>query len=396
MEGRPKLLLLVTSSAWGGAERYVSRLAASASVTFDVTVAAGSSKKFELFASLPAGVRRLEVPELRHPISPWHDLKAILVLRREIDRGGYDLVHTNSSKVGLIGALAARASKGRPPVLFTAHGWGFLERRSSLFRLALLASEKLAARFRAATIVLSEAERAVALREKLSSDEGLSVIPLGIDPDEIAFFEREEARARLAALCGSRLDRLVLGTIANAYPAKNLPALFQAFEGLATEFPDLDLAVLGDGPDMPKLRALHAALPHRDRVFLPGAVAEAARLLKGFDVFALSSTKEGSPWTVLEASLAEVPIVVTRVGALPELIDDRKTGLLVPPGDVEALRRAIADLLNDRALYQELKSGAPLIAKRRSGAAMVEATLALYRKLIARWPRSDRAATRSR
>lgn len=382
MEEKPKVVLLVTSSAWGGAERYVARLARAAMLDFDVTVAAGRSPKHELFSALPPGVRTFEIPELRQPVSPISDLLAVRTLRRLIDREGFSIIHTNSSKAGLIGALAARLSSRRPAVVYTAHGWGFLERRSAAFRLMLLLSEKIAARWRNATITLSEAERDVALRQRLATEKMLSVIPLGIDREEIAFLDHDDARARLADLCGTRLGRLVLGTVANAYPAKNLPMLFEAFERLAPDFPDLDLVVLGDGPEMPRLRALHAALPHKDRVCLPGAVQDAAALMKGFDVFVLPSTKEGLPWTILEASLSELPIVATRVGALPELIEDRRTGLLVEPGNLEALRRAIHDVLNDRTLYQELKSGAPRIAERRSGSEMTGAVLALYRSLL--------------
>ncbi|MFA5853678.1 MAG: glycosyltransferase [Patescibacteria group bacterium] len=384
MSTRQKLLFLVTSSAWGGAERYVSRLARAASAEFDVTVAAGHSPKSELFSSLPSTIRTIEIPELRQPISPISDLFAVRTLRRLIDREGYDILHTNSSKAGLLGAIAAWRSKHRPRVVYTAHGWGFLERRSALFRLTLLLSEKIAARLRTATITLSDMERDVALRNKLATRENLAVIPLGIDRDEVDFLEHDAAHARLAELCGTRLGHLVLGTIANAYPAKNLPMLFEAFEGVAAEFTNLDLVILGDGPEMPRLRTLHAALPHKDRVHLPGAIKDAATLLKGFDIFVLPSTKEGMPWTILEASLAELPIIATRVGALPELINDRQTGILVEPGDREALRRAIRDVLSDRTLYQELKSGAPRIAERRSGTVMTESVLALYRSLSRR------------
>ncbi len=384
MPTRPKLLLLVTSSAWGGAERYVARMAHAASDEFDVSVAAGHSPNRELFSALPTGVCTIEIQELQHRISPINDLLAVRALRRLIDQEGYDVVHTNSSKAGLLGALAARLSSRRPAVIYTAHGWGFLERRSALFRLTLLLSEKIASCWRNATITLSEKERDVALRMRLATEENLSIIPLGIDREEIVFLERDAARQRLAEVCGTRLDRLVLGTIANAYPAKNLPMLFEVFERLTPDFADLNLIVLGDGPEMPRLRARHAALPHKDRVCLPGAVKDAAVLMKGFDVFVLPSTKEGLPWTILEASLAELPIVATRVGALPELIEDRHTGLLVEPGNLEDLRRAIHDVLTDRTLYQELKSGAPHIAERRSGTEMARATLSLYRSLTRR------------
>lgn len=391
---RPKLLLLVTSSAWGGAERYVVRLASAASAEFDVTVAAGPSKSRELFRRLPPGVKAFELADLVRPIAPWSDLKAIRRLRRLIDEETFDLVHANSSKAGLVGALAARLSRARPRVLFTAHGWGFSERRSLPFRLAVLWSEKLAARFRAATIVLTSAERAVALAERLSSPEKLHLIPLGIDRGEIAFLDRDAARAELSRACAAPIGGRVIGAIANAYPAKDLPNLLAAFARLAPEVPDAELVVIGDGPEMPKLRALHAALPHRDRVHLPGALRDAARLLKGFDVFALSSSKEGLPWAILEASLAEVPIVATRVGALPELIEDGVTGSLVPPSDAVALSAALRAALTDSALLQKLKSGAPRIAERRSGlppvasakggSDMVASTLTLYRSLSPR------------
>lgn len=378
---RPKLLLIVTSSAWGGAEAYVLRLATAAAAAFDVTVAAGPSKSRELFRRLPSGVKAFELGDLVRPIAPWSDFKAVRRLRRLIDEEGFDLVHANSSKAGLVAALAVRLSRKRPRHVFTAHGWGFSERRGLAFRLAVLWSEKLASRWRDATVVLTGAERATALRRGLSTDERLHLIPLGIDPGEIAFLDATAARTELSRVCGARLEGRVIGTIANAYPAKDLPNLLAAFALLAPEVPDAELVVLGDGPEMPRLRELRAVHPHRARIHLPGAVTDAARLLKGFDLFALPSSKEGLPWAVLEASLAGVPVVATRVGALPEIVEDGETGLLVPPSDPAALSDALRRLLTDAALRARIENGVPRIAERRSGSMMIHATLALYRSL---------------
>ncbi len=378
---RPKLLLLVTSSAWGGAEAYVLRLAAAASAEFDVTVAAGASKTRELFRRLPRGVKAFELADLVRPIAPHRDLLAIRRLRALIDEEGFDLVHANSSKAGLVGAVAARLAKARPRVVFTAHGWGFAERRSLPFRLAVLWSEKLASRWRDATIALTRSERDAALAHRLSSPEKLHLIPLGIDPSEIAFLDRPSARAELSRICAAPLAGRVVGAIANAYPAKDLPTLLAAFERLAGRVKDAELVVLGDGPEMPALRALHASHAYRDRIHLPGAVADAARLVKGFDVFALSSSKEGMPWVILEASLAGLPIVATRVGALPELIESGETGMLVPAGDPPAFADALVSVLSDASLAARIANGAPRIAERRSGHDMLKATFALYRSL---------------
>ncbi len=383
-DAKPKLLLILTSSAWGGAERYVARLSGAAGADFDVTVAAGASKRHELFKALAAGVRAIELPELVRPIAPLQDLHALFRLRRLIDTERFDLIHANSSKAGLIATLAARLSHRRPPVVYTAHGWGFMEKRSWLFRQLVLWSERLAGCFRAATIVLTRGEYDTALRYGLSTPERLRMIPIGIDPTEMIFLDRETARKELSDRCGSALPARLIGTIANAYPSKNLPGLLEAFDALADEVSDVGLVILGDGPDMPALRASHAQLRHRDRVFLPGAMPEAARYAKGFDLFVLVSTKEGLPFAVLEASLAGIPIVATRVGALPELIQDGETGLLIPSGNAPALTAALRSVLEDRHLFQKLKNGSPRVAESRSGSAMIDATLALYRRLIPR------------
>ncbi len=396
MDAKPKLLYLITSSAWGGAERYVARLAAAARSGFDVTVAAGSSARSELFKALPNGIRTFEIPALRRPISPWNDLKAVNAVRKMIDREGYALIHSNSSKAGLIAALAVRLSKRRPALIFTAHGWGFLERRPFPFRLLMLASEKLASLWRSATIVLTETERAVALDKDLSVPARLHLIPLGIDPDEIAFLGRDAALTELSKACGVPAFERIIGTIANSYPAKNLPMLLEAFDAVAGEFPDVDLVVIGDGPKMPELLARRSGLAHRARICLPGALPDAARLLKAFDLFILPSTKEGLPWAILEASLAGVPIIATRVGALPELIEDGETGLLIPPADRERLVSAIRSVLAGQDLSQKLKSGAPRIAERRSGSSMVASTLELYQDLMRRSRRFGLDSSRSK
>jgi len=375
---RPKILYLVTSSEWGGAERYVLGLVQAALASYDVLVAAGPSKTQELFSALPPGVRTFIIPGLKSAITPLRDLDTIVDLRRLIDREGVDLVHCNSSKAGLLGALAAAFSRRHPKVVYTAHGWGFLERRSPLFRLAILASEMAVGRLRQATIVLSEAERRVARRWHLAPENRLHLIPHGLDPDEIAFLPREVARRRLSEMAGRELG-MTVGTIANAYPAKALHILIEAFTRANL---DADLVILGDGPLMDRIRAAREASPLKERIHLPGRVSQAATFLKGFDLFALSSTKEGLPFAVLEAALAGVPIVATKVGALPEMITDGEEGLLVPPGDVEALAQAFRRVFGDQELRAKLHRGAESLAARHSGAVMIRSTLAVYAEIL--------------
>jgi glycosyltransferase involved in cell wall biosynthesis len=398
-----KILFLITSGGWGGAERYVVRLAKSATAEFDVSVMSGCSAADGLLAKLPAGARGIELPLLTRDISPVNDLRAMFAVRAFIDREGIDLVHCNSTKAGLIGALAAALARRRPKVVYTAHGWAFSERRGFFFRHLMLWSERLASRFRSATIVLSEREREVALRHHLATATNVRVIPHGIDPDEIDFLTREKAReeiariaeirARSQALLGSQAPPALIGAIANAYPAKALPLLIDAFSlafGNKEAEPGTQasqaplLVIFGDGPDMELVKAARERSRIKDSVFLPGAVPDAARLLKGLDLFVLPSTKEGMPWVILEASLAGVPILAARVGAVPDMTLDGVSGELVAPGDIAALAAAMRRLMTDAARLNVLKSKADDIAARYSASKMIAATLDLYRDLLSR------------
>lgn len=390
---KPKILYLITSSGWGGAERYVARLAAAAASEFDVTVMAGTSKRFELFRALPVQVHRHEFPELKHPIAPFSDLAAILKLRKFIDRENIDILHCNSTKAGLVGALAAAFSKRKPKVVFTAHGWGFLESRSALFRAIVLWSERLASRFRQATIVLSEKERGVALRYRLSPPDRLHLVPHGLDAGEIAFMPPDQARAELGRRVGRDLkSAFVIGTVANAYPSKALPSLIETFSSAfgnkvaepgtrASQAPP-HLIIIGDGPEMSKVERARETSAAKVRVHLLGAIDDAAKLMPGFDLFVLASLKEGMPWAILEALAAGLPIVATRVGAITEMIEDGAAGLLVEPGDRTALSEALRRLHGDPDLRRKLKEGAVRSAGLRTSFAMINETLGLYRQLL--------------
>ena len=134
---------------------------------------------------------------------------------------------------------------------------------------------------------------------------------------------------------------------------------------------------------MDEVRAAREASAAKDRIHLLGAVKDASKLLEGFDLFVLASIKEGMPWAILEAAAAGIPIIATRVGAIPEMLAHGETGYLIPPGDEKALAEAMARLMTDKELYEKLRAGAPRAAAARSARGMIEKTLDLYGRLLA-------------
>jgi glycosyltransferase involved in cell wall biosynthesis len=146
-----------------------------------------------------------------------------------------------------------------------------------------------------------------------------------------------------------------LGTIGRLCEVKRQDLLIRAFRRVRARVGDAHLLIVGDGPWMGRLRELAAELDLADRVHFAGYQPRPERFLRSMDAFALSSASEGMPLVVLEAWAAGVPVVATRVGGLPELVDDGRTGLLVDFGDEDALASALGDLLVEPGLARRLR-----------------------------------------
>lgn len=176
---------------------------------------------------------------------------------------------------------------------------------------------------------------------------------------------------------------VVIGTVARIQDVKNHRALVDAFARLRADMPALaprlKLTIVGDGPLLPALRAQVAALGLQDAVWLPGARADIQALLQSFSVFALPSLAEGTPVSMLEAMACGLPVVASRVGGIPEVVDDGVQGLLVPVGDVGALAQALGRYAGDAALRAQHGARARArIEERFSMRAMLAAYGALY------------------
>ncbi|TAK04895.1 glycosyltransferase family 1 protein [Patescibacteria group bacterium] len=368
MDTHRRLLLVVTQSDLGGAQRYVLTVARAAAASgWQVTVAAGPDPSTRLGAGglaaacADAGIAFRTVASLRREIRPGSDLAAIRELRRLIRELRPDIVHANSSKAGFLTPLALVGLRPRPRHVFTAHGWVFLEPgRSGLLYRCL---ERLADRGRDATVVLSPQERDAARRAGIGA-RGLHVVPLGVVP---ASHDRAAARAALSA-AGIPADAVVLGCVANAYPAKNLPALIAAFTRLHDAA--AHLVLVGGGTER---------LPGGARIHLLGPRADARALMDGFDVFVLPSVKEGLPMTLLEAMDAGLPCLATSVGGVPSVIADGMNGWLTAPDRLEdGLRRVFAA----RETWPRAgKAASDTVRTLFTEERMTRDTLALYRSL---------------
>ena len=373
--GRKKVLFIITKSNWGGAQRYVADLATNLPLhEYEAVVAAGGtgeagSASGTLFAKLEtAHIRTIHLTSLGRDLSIWSDLQAMRALFKVIAHERPDVLHLNSSKVGGLGALVGRIA-GVPRIIYTAHGWPFWEDRNALSRALIFAASYLTLLLSHTVICISKAD-AVAFARLPYAKKRIVVIHNGIVPPD--FLPASGAREKLftpAEISGHEKDAWVV-TIAELTKNKNLFRALDAVAAYNTTHPRrIFYSVIGSGEEHSRLRDHIKALGLENQTKLHGFVGNAAQYLHAFHVFFLPSLKEGVPYVLLEAQAANLPIVATNVGGIPE-IKTALMGHLVRPESV-----------NDMVLQLErancsLKGSAP--ATVRTVRDMVAETLQIY------------------
>lgn len=369
-----KILYLITQSELGGAQRYIFDLAKNLKNGYEISVAFGEQgEKGGMAEALKnLNIPCFSLPHLRREISPVNDLMAASEIRKLIAKIHPDIIHLNSSKISILGSLAAIGKKSR--VIYTAHGWVFNEPLSPWKKTFYRLAEKLTARLKDKIICVSEFDRQIALKEKIAPEEKLLTIHNGIAP--VDFLTKEEARKIL----NLNTNSLIIGSIGNLYKTKGFEYFIEAAHLVTAEFPKLPLKfiIIGEGGERKKLEALIKKHNLKERFTLAGSISEAGKLLKAFDIYVCSSVKEGLSYTLLEASQAGLPIVATEVGGNSEIIKNMETGIIVEPKSAASLSEKIIKLINNKELSLKLADCAKKNARDFQSGQMINKVKSLY------------------
>jgi glycosyltransferase involved in cell wall biosynthesis len=310
---------------------------------------------------------------VRRP-DPRRDARALRQLYRLIRAGGYDVVHTHSTKAGVLGRLAARAAR-TPLIVHTHHGVPFPLTRSLQSR-AWAATERLLARFTDHVVCVGDVLRAEMAALGVVPEAKLVTIHSGIEFSE--YRPRRSVEATRRAL---RVETAwpVIGSIGRLCQQKAQPLLVDAVARLRGRYPDMRLLLAGDGPLRATLERQIAAHGLAGVVHLLGERDDIADVLGVLHIYAMSSRWEGVGRAMTEAMYWGLPVVATAVNGVTELAMDGRTALVVPPGDAPALARAIDRLAADRALAGRLGAEARRTVLGLMGAdRMVASIEALY------------------
>lgn len=351
-----KILYLITLPEAGGAQAYVLDLATHLQNEFDISVASGGINTDWLPLKLKdAGIPWYELKYVKRSILPHYDLAAIFAIRKLIKKLNPDIIHLNSSKISILGSLAAWGLNKK--VIYTAHGWVFLEPLSDIAKKIYLWAEKLSAKYKNKVICVSEYDRSAARLNKFPMDK-IITIHNGIDINNSNNLSQQSAREKLANFTSNiaiTTNNHIIGSIANLYPTKNLPALITAAEQIVKTNSDTIFTIIGEGPEKNYLQDMIKQKKLTNKVFLLGSIQGAKKFISAFNVFVLPSVKEGLPYTLLEAMAQGLPIVATRVGGIFEMLEfyPQTHYRLVEPNDTNALIQAISELINQTPLEQK-------------------------------------------
>lgn len=320
------------------------------------------------------GIRVHEVPMVRK-MSPVRDAIACAALTAVVWRGRFDVIHAHSSKAGGLGRFAALADPSARFV-YSPHGFYYLNfedpLRARLFRFL----EKLNSRRISRLVTLSKGEHSAAINDGVIPAARAELVENGIDHAEC--LSQSDARARLGIDAGAT----VVGTISRFTPQKAPFDLIAVAASLAKSRPELVFAWLSDGEMRSQVESALAAAGIEEEVRLLGYVNRARRLIPAMDVFVLASKWEGLPYTIMEAMDAGVPIVATDVVGTQDVIDNGRTGFLVPPGSPDMIAAQVDELLKHPEMAAMIASAAKADVKSRFGRSkMVDKIANLYRDL---------------
>lgn len=355
---------------------------AAGDAAWDVTVYCGpqTGPEGSLIETTQAlGVDLRIEPSMVREINPLQDLRCLWRLTRYLRRERAQIVHTHSSKAGMVGRWAARLA-GVPVIVHTVHGWGHHDRQHPLVRNFYIWLEKRTLPITDRLIVVSERDIEKGVQDGIGTPHSYTVIRSGIELER--FGHPQVPRAEMRASLGIPADAPLIGSVTRLSAQKAPLDFVRAAGRVAQIHPEVHFVMVGDGPLRPHVEALAAELGIAERLVLTGLRRDVPELLATFDIFVLSSLWEGLPRVLPQAMATALPVVATAIDGNAEIVRDGVNGLLTPPGDPPALADALLRLLADPDLARRMGEAGRAGVDEFGAVRMVEQIAELYRHLL--------------
>jgi glycosyltransferase involved in cell wall biosynthesis len=314
-------------------------------------------------------------------IRPFQDLRAVCQLYRLMRRLRPDIVHTQTSKAGIVGRLAAWLA-GTPVIIHSAHAFPFHPYLPGPARWMYIAIERWAARLADLIMVDTESVRTDGLQYRIVQDPTkLVTVPMGIDLKK--FSPSSQGPDNLRRALGFDAKDLVVGTVARLVPDKGLECFLRMAARVLAARSDVRFLIVGDGPLRPELERLADELGIRAKVIFTGHRTDVPALMKAMDLFVLPTLREGFGVVFAEAMATGKATIGSRIGPVAEIVEDGVTGYLVPPDDPEQFAQRVLELLGDDGKRRAFgEAGRRRVEKLFTEERMCETIERQYRRLL--------------
>lgn len=320
------------------------------------------------------------IPDLTREIRLLKDIKAFFRIYHFIKEEKFDIVHTSTSKAGILGRWAAKLAgvklivySPQGHIFYGYYGWG----KTKLF----IYLEKLTGLITDRIITLTQRGKEEHLNYKIAKPNKFVPIYDGIEIEMFSNFQIDIIKEK--EKWGIPSDAPVIGTVTRLEPVKGNQYFIASFPQIIKIFPQLKVFIVGDGNEREKLKHYVRKLGLSENVIFTGQCKDIRGIVSIFDIFVLPSLNEGMGVCLLEAQALGVPVVATKVGGIPEVVKDGITGILIPARNPKAMSEAIINLLKNKSLRKNMsEEGRKWIDNRFSAESMVEKISDLYEELI--------------
>ncbi|MDH4176400.1 MAG: glycosyltransferase family 4 protein [Thermoleophilia bacterium] len=382
-----RVLRVIARLNVGGPALHVSYLARGlADRGYETTLVAGDVGRGEEsmeWVAEQAGVEVLRLPGLSRELSPLRDLVATIRLARIIRRVRPDIVHTHTAKAGAVGRLAALLVRPRRPVVVhTFHGHVLRGYFGAAGSLVFRAIETVLARVTDSLVAVSPEVRDELAAMGVAPASRFTVVRLGIELEPRVRCDVDPAELRRRY--GIRRDCFVVGWFGRMTAVKRTEDLLDTLASLRERGVDALLVLVGDGTDRERLERLAYGRGLAKACLFVGYQEDVAPWYAICDAVVLTSANEGTPVTIIEALAASRPVVATKVGGVPDVVEDGVTGYLVRRGDTHAVAERLEMLARDEGRRRAMgEAGRARVLERYAVSRLVDDVDALYRALLA-------------
>lgn len=335
---RTKIAFLITKSNWGGAQKHVYDVATHLDPKkYDVVVILGGHGVLKKKLS-EVGIRTVSIDNMWRDMNIKKDITSFIEVYKILKQEKPDILHLHSPKAAGLGSISARILKIEK-VVYTVHGWAFNEQRP-FHQKVLIASASWVTTLLATNVITISKKETEQTSLFPYIDNKITWIPNGVREQTV--LRENPAREFIEQKIGHSLkDKFVVGMIGELHPSKGYFFAIEAMATIVRDHPHVTLIIISSGEQEEMLKKMIEKLNLQSHVFLLGFIDNAPTYAKAFDLFLMSSIKEGLPYILLEVGMIGIPTVATTVGGIPDVIDDMRSGILIQPRKVQEITYAV-------------------------------------------------------